>query len=953
MGGTVPFEARALVPWGDRPQSVHAAFDAAAEPESTLFDVAEDSLPTEGLAAALMRKSRRPIWLRLGPQDRDPGTFLVSLATSAARFGAANVTLELMRAKPGPIFGWPSLFARLGAEMGGRLSQDGALVLENVQHAWDRTATFTLLSTELLPALARAVPCVLVACGSPPHGVPGTWVRRSHDDLGLPPCAARWALDEIGLPLSRQAYKRVTPLAARPAVLAAIRAARCSAGPRALASVLERAHSEEALLTQLAGVLLAGISEDGRRALGLALRVEYTHPEMTLAVTGECRLPRGPWIQSLEDDWSRVRKNWRDPLRTALGQRSMPSCETLHRAADWLLRAGEGDEAISVYLTLGDHDTAARAISSRAERLIDLGRWQALEDWLDRLPSSVSAVYPNFDYLRAEMTAARGDSVTAGRLYDSAAARYADRNDTFGASRSMLAASAVAANAGDLVTARARAHAACSLVETAGAANDANAAAVQMWAAWQEGRVALVTGDTDHALASFGWAAAAASGGAAAEPVRKAGQFATRVAELRREQESHREAEAALSRVEHQVLGELLACVRAPGGRDGGVQGADGWSDAPAVLKMPGLAESAGAGAVGRRSWTRLHGLLHDRHAGGSHVNGSDGAASPANADESSTFPAVQFAAMAEPSTGSRAWRGRSAGPVGQVQTVPERAVLDGAAPRPAALRRTALGRVSHAVHAQAEVSVHLLGSMSVVIDDVPVEEWSSARTRSLFGYLLTHRQPWPAREVLMEVFWPEKSAKASRNSLNVAVHGLRRVLSEAKDVPVIVYCGGTYRLHPDVRLWLDVEEFDKLVERGRRHEDVGEIDQATAAYEFAAGLYRGEFLADDPYDNWAALIRERLRLANLDTLGRLSNLHFSAGRYAASANLCQRVIEQDPCREDAYRRLMRCYSRQGQPHLALIQYRACVRALESELGVEPDLATVKLHNQLRRHEPV
>jgi DNA-binding SARP family transcriptional activator len=178
-------------------------------------------------------------------------------------------------------------------------------------------------------------------------------------------------------------------------------------------------------------------------------------------------------------------------------------------------------------------------------------------------------------------------------------------------------------------------------------------------------------------------------------------------------------------------------------------------------------------------------------------------------------------------------------------------------------------------------------------------------------------------------------------------------VLSEANDVPVIVYSDGTYRLHPDVHLWLDVEEFDKLVERGRLLEDVGETDQATAAYEFASGLYRGEFLADDPYDNWAALIRERLRLANLDSLGRLSNLHFNAGGYAASANLCQRIIEQDPCREDAYRRLMRCYSRQGQSHLALIQYRVCVRALESELAVEPDLATVKLHNQLRRHEPV
>src|SRR5215469_16430003 len=491
MRGAMPFEARALVPSGDRPQAVHPAFEDAAEPELTLFEVAEDSLPTEGLAAALVRKSRRPIWLRLGPQDRDPGTFLVSLAISAARFGAANATLELMRAKPGPVYGWPSLFARLGAEMGGRLSEGGALVLENAQHAWDRTATFTLLSTELLPALAPAVPCVLVACGSPPHGAPGAWVRRSRDDLSLPLTAARRALDDIGLPLSRHAPERVTALAARPTVLAAIRAARYSAGPRALASVLERAHGEEDLLTQLAEMLLAGTSEDGRRALGLALRVEYTHPAMSSTVTGGSPLPGGPWIQSLEGSWSRVRNNWRDPLRAALGQQSVPSRETLHKAADWLLQAGEGDEAISVYFTLGDHDCAARAISSRAESLIDLGRWQTLEDWLDRLPPGVSAVYPNFEYVRAEMAAARGDPVTAGRLYDTAAARYADRHDTDGASRSMLAASAAAASAGDLMTARARARAACSLAETAGEDNDANAATVRMWATWQEGRMAL------------------------------------------------------------------------------------------------------------------------------------------------------------------------------------------------------------------------------------------------------------------------------------------------------------------------------------------------------------------------------------------------------------------------------------------------------------------------------
>jgi DNA-binding SARP family transcriptional activator len=204
-----------------------------------------------------------------------------------------------------------------------------------------------------------------------------------------------------------------------------------------------------------------------------------------------------------------------------------------------------------------------------------------------------------------------------------------------------------------------------------------------------------------------------------------------------------------------------------------------------------------------------------------------------------------------------------------------------------------------------------------------------------------------------MEAFWPGSSPEASRNSLNVAIHALRRTLRAITETPVVVYGGGTYRINRDLRLWLDVDEFDSRVQSGRRFEDAGEIDKATRDYEFADGLYRGDFLADDPYEDWAALIRERLRLAYLDALGRLSNLYFNAGHYTACASLCQRIIERDLCREDAHRRLMRCYSRQGQPHLALMQYRICARALADELGVEADPSTMQLHQQIRRHQRV
>jgi DNA-binding SARP family transcriptional activator len=212
---------------------------------------------------------------------------------------------------------------------------------------------------------------------------------------------------------------------------------------------------------------------------------------------------------------------------------------------------------------------------------------------------------------------------------------------------------------------------------------------------------------------------------------------------------------------------------------------------------------------------------------------------------------------------------------------------------------------------------------------------------------------------VLRDVFWPKSTAEAARNSLNVALHGVRRALRAATDRPIVVFSGNCYGLDPEVRLWLDVDEFDRslelaacLIPDGRLMSD-GRAEPVIRAYEAADGLYRGDFLADNPYEDWPVLLRERLRLAHVDALDRLSRLTFEMGRYAYAATLCGRVLERDPCREAAHRRLMHCHSRQGQPHLALLQHRACVTALRSDLDVEPSPETQDLYQRIRRHEAV
>ena len=177
--------------------------------------------------------------------------------------------------------------------------------------------------------------------------------------------------------------------------------------------------------------------------------------------------------------------------------------------------------------------------------------------------------------------------------------------------------------------------------------------------------------------------------------------------------------------------------------------------------------------------------------------------------------------------------------------------------------------------------------------------------------------------------------------------------LPASAQVPVVVLEDGTYRLGPQLRLWLDTDEFERHVAGGRRLDAAGDPAGAAAEYERALALYQGDFLADDPYEDWPGTTREHLLLAYLDVLDRLASLAFDQGQYGACVALCRLLVEKDPCREDGHRRLMRCFTRQGQPHLALRQYQACADALDRELGVDPDPATVALADRIRRHQPV
>jgi DNA-binding SARP family transcriptional activator len=189
---------------------------------------------------------------------------------------------------------------------------------------------------------------------------------------------------------------------------------------------------------------------------------------------------------------------------------------------------------------------------------------------------------------------------------------------------------------------------------------------------------------------------------------------------------------------------------------------------------------------------------------------------------------------------------------------------------------------------------------------------------------------------------------ETARNRLQVAVSGVRRSLLAVTGERVVEYVDGQYRIDPAIAVEVDVERFTAALARARRGEAAGDAPAALAAYAEAAQLYRGDFAADAPFDQWCLLTRESLRLAATDALDRAGALQLARADLDGAIATARRMLDLDPCREDAHRLLMHCYARQGRPYRAQQQYEFCARVLRSALDVAPAPATTRLRDVIR-----
>jgi DNA-binding SARP family transcriptional activator len=245
-------------------------------------------------------------------------------------------------------------------------------------------------------------------------------------------------------------------------------------------------------------------------------------------------------------------------------------------------------------------------------------------------------------------------------------------------------------------------------------------------------------------------------------------------------------------------------------------------------------------------------------------------------------------------------------------------------------------------------VMIRMLGTFALVKNGATLPVRSKGKTEALLTSLALHcYRPIP-RATLLSNVWPEAEPELSIQALNSLLHSLRRLLGDALgDKPPVLCLQGAYQLNLAAGVGVDYARFDELAGQG---DLLARTDTARAitSYEKAIALYSGDLCADE--DHAAVVERERLRARYLTLLARTAFHYYEVQEIERAMALALRLLEHDPCREDAHRVVMRCHVIQGERAQALRQYRICQHILRDEFDAAPEAATVSLYEQIRLH---
>ncbi|MFN7115198.1 MAG: BTAD domain-containing putative transcriptional regulator [Saprospiraceae bacterium] len=245
----------------------------------------------------------------------------------------------------------------------------------------------------------------------------------------------------------------------------------------------------------------------------------------------------------------------------------------------------------------------------------------------------------------------------------------------------------------------------------------------------------------------------------------------------------------------------------------------------------------------------------------------------------------------------------------------------------------------------QSVMRVQFFGKFILTINGKEQPCKLTRREKSLLAYLLLHHHKPITRDKLIERFWSDTSSDCGRNSLHVAISGIRRWLESIDSAySYISFQDNMYSCNPALVIESDVAFFQNYFQEAWHLEQQEQIEEALHAYHRAFGFYRDSFLAEFDQEDWINDERRRLEEKFIVVLKTLGEYFFKYNQFDFAIHLFEKILEIDDCYEQAHRGLMQSYHAKNMKGRAIRQYQHCATALAKELNAKPSGETTRLY---------
>ncbi len=270
---------------------------------------------------------------------------------------------------------------------------------------------------------------------------------------------------------------------------------------------------------------------------------------------------------------------------------------------------------------------------------------------------------------------------------------------------------------------------------------------------------------------------------------------------------------------------------------------------------------------------------------------------------------------------------------------VPERAALHFLPPEFA-------GNPAGNTLAKPALWVKFFGQFAIIHNGQQLPISLPRKERMLLVFFLQNYRRSISITELLENFWDNALADSARNSFNVALNHIRdwakKTLPEAGN-GFINYKDGFYFVNPALPITTDAEQFARWFQEGRSHEAHHVPDQALECFDRAHQLYAGKYLEEFAGESWVETQAYRYQTQSLGMMMKLSRYFLEQKDWGTAREICQKLLVEDGCIEEAYQHLFAVHAARGERIAAEKTFLLCRENLRKCLDSEPSRSTRQL----------